>query len=434
MTSTHYLTSKHYLLPTMTNVQKISYPKSSIKYYSLFVIFIFIIYPFAALPLIIYEIYKGKRYAFSLLAIYIGYFALLYPPAGDLYRYRNDYYEYKDISFEYFKSLLIFNLDYCLSFLLFLLGKLNIPSDFSRFIYAWIGSELLFDIFYDITHNFRQKKPNKTFILFIIYWLYASFTALMYRHGFSSALFSYGFYSMYYKHQKIQSYLLLVLAALNHFSYIVFILAIIAQKCLSFKGNRILSIICVICMFSLSADFLSSFISSLPLPEFATQRLLAYTEGYWAQEFVEDLSFKGNILRLFNKMRILSLIAIYICCFTQDSQSGFLSIGLCICALFSMSNTILSRFEVALLVPFMINFLNLAISDRLTNYKKTTKLFLLIGLFSAFTSFWSHRREYSISYEYKLFLPTSINIISTHYSQNWVNDHIYDNGEPIGLY
>lgn len=418
----------------MATIVKKACPSKTLSYNSLFVIFIFIVYPFAALPFIIYEIYKGKRYAFSLLAIYIGFYALLYPPAGDLYRYRNDYYVYQNISFKYFRSLLIFNLDYTLSFLLFFLGKLNIPSDFSRFIYAWIGSELLFHIFYDITHNIRHIKPNKTLMLFIVYWLYVSFIVLMYRHGFSSALFSYGFYSLYYKHQKTQSYILLILSVLNHFSYLAFVLAIIVQKTLSFKGNRVLSITCLICMFFLSADLLSSFISSLPLPEFATQRLLAYTEGYWAQEFVEDLSIKGNMLRLFNKMRILSLIIIYICCYRKNSQSGFLSLSLCICALFSMSNTILSRFEVALLVPFMINFLNLAINDCIKSYQNTIKLFIFIGLFSALTSFWSHRREYSISYEYKLFLPTSINIISTQYNQNWVNNHIYDNGEPIGLY
>ena len=118
---------------------------------AIFIILLFFIFPLLSLPLILNKIYLGKRYAFTLLALYIGCFGLLYPPAGDLYRYRNDYFLYENLDFSTFISFASLRMDYFLALLLYTLSNFNIENDISRFIYAWIGSELIFSIFYNQT-------------------------------------------------------------------------------------------------------------------------------------------------------------------------------------------------------------------------------------------------------------------------------------------
>lgn len=400
----------------------------------LFTILVFLIYPFAALPLIFIEIYNGKRYAYTLLAIYIGFFALLYPPAGDLYRYREDYLLYKNESFSTFITLLALKLDFILSFLLYLLSNLNVSCDFARFIYTWIGSELLLHIFYDMSTNYRRQNPKRAFILFLIYWLYLNFIVLMYRHGLSSAFFAYGYYCLYYRNKKGIAGVMFILAILNHFSYIVFVAGIIFQRLLKFEGNKWISLACILFFLFCSFDMISSIIEKLPLPDYIQKHLLAYTNGFWAQEFLETQSLKNMILTWTNKFRLISLFSLYILYYQKSNVSGFLTIATIILMLSNVSATISARFEIAMLLPFLIFCFDLVITQKISRYIIFKKAFMYIGMLYLFTSFWSHRREYSISQEYKIFLPTSYNILSSTYSQTWVDSHIDSKGEPIGLY
>lgn len=397
-------------------------------------ILVFLIYPLAALPLIFSEIYKGKRYAFSLLAIYIGYFALLYPPAGDLYRYREDYFLYSGESFSTFIAYLTFKLDFVLSFLLYILGFLSIPSDISRFIYTWLGSELLLHIFFDMSNDTRKKNPRKVFVLFIIYWLYVNFIVLMYRSGLSSALFAFGYYNLYYKNNKKLATIVFLITILNHFSYIVFLFCIVFQRFFKFTGNKRISLVCIILFLFFSFDMVSSIIEKLPLPEYIQRHLLAYTSGYWAQEFLEEQSLKNLILTWTNKFRLISLFLMFLHFFKKSPVAGFLTFSTIVLMFSNVSGVISARFEIALLLPFLIYSMDLIVYGKIPKLRKIKRIFTFIGLLYIFTSFWSHRREYSISYEYKLFLPTSFNILTTTYSQSWVDKHIDNKGEPIGLY
>ena len=58
-------------------------------------ILIFIIYPVLSFPFILKGILKRERWAYLLGAIFMGYMGMLYPPAGDMYRYAEDFNLYK---------------------------------------------------------------------------------------------------------------------------------------------------------------------------------------------------------------------------------------------------------------------------------------------------------------------------------------------------
>ena len=59
-----------------------------------FLIILFVLYPFATLPFLFIKIIERKKYAFVLLAIFMGLCAILYPPLGDLYRHSLRYFSY----------------------------------------------------------------------------------------------------------------------------------------------------------------------------------------------------------------------------------------------------------------------------------------------------------------------------------------------------
>lgn len=54
------------------------------------VIGLFILNPGLSLPLVFWQIYRGHKYAFILLALFLSMWAYLLAPIGDMYRYSMD--------------------------------------------------------------------------------------------------------------------------------------------------------------------------------------------------------------------------------------------------------------------------------------------------------------------------------------------------------
>ena len=58
-------------------------------------LFLFFFSPLCALPCIFVEIYNRKKYAITLLSLFLAICAYMYIPSGDLYRYWLRYKEYE---------------------------------------------------------------------------------------------------------------------------------------------------------------------------------------------------------------------------------------------------------------------------------------------------------------------------------------------------
>ena len=61
---------------------------------------LFFILPFISIPILLIEIYNGRKYALYLLAIFMGVLSMFYFPSGDQYRYMQDLLLYRGASFE----------------------------------------------------------------------------------------------------------------------------------------------------------------------------------------------------------------------------------------------------------------------------------------------------------------------------------------------
>ena len=114
-------------------------------------ILIFIIYPILSFPFILKGILKRERWAYLLGAILMGYIGMLYPPAGDMYRYAEDFNLYKELDWEYFWIFMALKFDYFLPLLSWILGKLGAYPESTRFLFVACSYYLLLDLYHDIT-------------------------------------------------------------------------------------------------------------------------------------------------------------------------------------------------------------------------------------------------------------------------------------------
>lgn len=129
------------------------------------VISVFIIYPLGSVPLILVDIYNKRKYAFILLAIFMGLWAMLYYPFGDQYRYFNNFERYFYLDFnEAFLfniasefSLYTINL---IDYFLFEYSKAGLHFEGFRFLLVFIAYLLTFHVHWNIDSEYFLSKRN----------------------------------------------------------------------------------------------------------------------------------------------------------------------------------------------------------------------------------------------------------------------------------
>ena len=132
-------------------------------------ILIFIIYPILSFPFILKGILKRERWAYLLGAILMGYIGMLYPPAGDMYRYAEDFNLYKELDWEYFWIFMALKFDYFLPLLSWILGKLGAYPESTRFLFVACSYYLLLDLYHDITlSNKDMTRRTRVYSLILL--------------------------------------------------------------------------------------------------------------------------------------------------------------------------------------------------------------------------------------------------------------------------
>lgn len=396
-----------------------SYTKShvnSVKNWreALFVVILFAIYPILSLPFIFIEIYNKKRYAFSLLAIFIGYMGLLYPPFGDFYRYAEDCELYALCSFDELMEVTTLKMDYLFPIFLWTLGKLHIPSDFGRFITTWLSFQLLLSVIYDIIKSPAVSNKKCLFIV-IAFLCFSPFYNYLTRFDFSRALFIYSSYKLIICKNK-KSLLLLVIAVLNHFSYIVLALVLVCYFLFHYKPSRRIVLWSVLLSFIFSFDVFTPIIAMLPLDPYVVDHLFEYIDGYWANEYVSS----GSIF--FQILLVISKIGFYFCwLFIYFKYKGteweryitYLLILLLICSPFK---GIYNRYYSVAVIVMLLDVLHFFAYNIV---KKNTKiLFCAVCSFLLIIGLWSVRRQLSISQERLIFAP-GYKIVTHSYDASW---------------
>lgn len=388
-------------------------------------IVLFVIYPLLALPFIFIEIYNRRRYALSLLAIYLGYFAMLYAPTGDLYRYFQDFTFYQNLSFAEFKLSMSNKMDFMQPFLFWGMAKLGFTCDATRFLYVYISSELLFSIYYDITEKSKNSQIVNLLLLLLLL-LFVKYERFTVRFGMSTMFFTFGWYKILFCNKKWY-WLLILLSILNHFSFILPVMAFVGARIINFQPKRWVFICLFIGSFILSGDYLSGIISLLPFDENIINHLLAYTDGYWAGEFLDDHSARFSLGRNLLKLPYFIFTFLLIKDYEVNKITGTIVASMLLLFVFAAFITIQSRLQQVYVFQALIYLLSKG--DSYLKCKKHIIYAFSLGFIYLFLCTWTMRRELSLSQEKKLLYPT-YSIWTSPFTEEWVDYKVFTDGAP----
>lgn len=392
-----------------------------------FVILLFLISPLLSLPFIFIEIYNKKRYAQSLLAIFMGFAAFLYPPLGDLYRHTKAYFDF--IIYPEKLGLTIEQKgDFLLYIISYLFGYLGIKFEFVRFIFITISYEIIFWIFRDIIKR-RNELKNNYFKIFLIFYFCLPFIYLTsgLRQWEGNCLFVLGIYLLCNK-RKI-GLIPLLLSVCLHISFIIYIFIFLPIVIFKYKiTNRISIILIGLIIIFLNPLTINLLLDLLSLPDILKRMILLYIEGKWNGEVFEENNFKFKMLLQFK------IAMVYPFLFLPFLLQNNLYTGiarLCIpIFIFGLmfSYSIYDRFaEIIFLLGFS-SFILYYKKIKSIFFKRIIKLVLFLTILSFSSQIYRQQRTLSLSREYYLACPAPI-IFLNHYDKIW----IYNNVEKRGF-
>ena len=140
-------------------------------------------------------------------SVFVGFLGILYPPFGDMYRYALDFEEYANSNLNNFLFLLSIKFDYLYSIISFSLGRLGCSSDIMRFLYNFVGTLLLSNLYLMIvSDNSELVKDRKLKIYSLFVFIPFTIGLFLFRYNFSIVLFIYGVYLVCYKRKKMVGY------------------------------------------------------------------------------------------------------------------------------------------------------------------------------------------------------------------------------------
>ena len=384
----------------------------------------FIIYPLLSIPGIMIEIARNKKYAYILLAIFMGYIGMLYTPAGDFYRYVLDFTSYKTESYDSIKSIIMSGNDFIQPMLFWIIAKLGMSSDATRFVYNLLGYLLLFSM----VRKYTEKAPtnNSRFNLFIIVIMMVSFRLFLSRYGLSTILFVYGVFNIF--EGKNKGWIYLVISFLHHFAFAVLFIVFVIFWIFRYKGNKYFTLILLISSFIFTSDILSPILESLAGSVPIVNHILYYVDGYYANEYLEDHSVRFRIMTMLSSFGYYSLLLFFYFSFRKSEYSGFIDTLLLLIVIVSPFQGICGRFILVAQIFLLLYFVRY-ISQNGYPGRHVKNYFIITSLLLLFINIWGARRELYLSNENRILLP-SVFIWNAEFSNEWIDMNISSDGAP----
>lgn len=398
-----------------------------VKKYTLLSVFAFAILPLYSTPLIIVGMLNRQRWAFVLWACFMGFIGILYPPSGDLYMYTQDFLLYKDCDFNSFLELQRLNFDFVLPSISFLLGKLGLPFDLSRFFYNFVSYYLIGDMFLMISGENKHLKGNK-YIYALLAFLTISVSLYLFRFFFSMVLLAYGVYKIVYQGKK-SGYIYLLLSCLNHFSFIIFVFVFLLSRFRLFYFHKTALLLLFVFIFLIDGSLVLSIFQYFPIE--IIERFIVYLDGYWAGEFLNDTSIKYRIMVLLQSLVAYIGCYVYFMSYDKKYMKYCLHINayLLLVLLASPFATMYGRFLVVLLLVMKTYFLSVYDGTRVM---RRNLIILFCGaMLSNAVSLWSIRRGLEVSELSMLLYANSYQIMSHSYDETWIANNIDGEGAII---
>ncbi len=389
--------------------------------------FFFLFFPLYTTPWIIQGMIRLQKWAYILWAVFMGLLGILYPPTGDFYRYQMDYYTSLKLDFNTFIYFAGLKFDYILSFLSYYLGVFNLNFDLSRFIYNFIAYCLLGKLFMDLI----QDNPNlygSTKMRFRILILLFSFSipTYLYRYGLSTAMFLYGAYYVSVRGQRTK-WVFIILAVLNHFSFIVFLAIFIFHRFTFFNWKK--SVVIGILIFSLffSAIDVSSIFYMLPIN--IIERYSIYIDGYYAADYLEDFSWKLKLSIIIGKLSCYIICFFYIIFYTEEHKklnslvNGILLLVVISTPFATIHERILGVFTLAATIHILYYY------KETTRYWNCIRIMFYCQVLSIIMGAWTIRRQLAISDISHIAYQSTFQVFMHTYDAKWLDNFVFKDGD-----
>lgn len=403
--------------------------KSSTRKINIGLILLALFYPILSLLGIKSKLKKGNWETYVMLAMILGIYGYLYPPVGDMYRYAQDFEIYSDLSFTQFvTTALIYNKDFFLPLLDWLLAQIGLVNDWTRFFFVFFGSLLTFRVFYSIREKSEIRDSYAAVTMFLVYLLLMNINFMLFRFGLSMCFFVYGYYMLFYENSR-SGYLWAALALFCHFGILPLLLPLVISRTLNYNGSKSLSIILMVLILFADIDVADQIIQKLPISNSMVDHLSVYSSGFWKEDYLQEVSLNYKIFQVLNKIGYYALFLFYIKYHTPSKISGFIDMVLVVMVVISPMKAVLGRFVIALNFILAINFISIMFNKwRVIKFQRIKEIFLYIGIFITMVSIYAKRRELALSDEYLILTPTAM-IVNHSYDNHWINTNVYANGD-----
>lgn len=378
-------------------------------------IILFILYPFATLPFLFIKIIERKKYAFVLLAVFMGLCGILYPPLGDLYRHSLRYFSYFNENGNnwYVDDNLK---DYFLPIITMVFANLKIPFEFVRFLFITISYLLIFKLF---LFTYKKNKIHNGYPkLFIVSFLSVPFIYIVtgLRYGFSLCIFVYGIFMLCNKN-RLGWGIILLSVSIHIFMLLPFLITLVA-RIYPYRINKItMSILSILGLF-VSNTVIIYFVNMLIGETAINKAIIDYTVGN--AYFVDSRSLFGIIAKILECITVLPLTY---CLYRYKIENCFLNNLFCI---FIMGFCVMSSFfvftmRILLLFVLLFFFIYLYNAEKRKKYVLQNVL-LLSSLISASVYLYGYREELTKSQFPMIFISPTPIILSISYSEQWINN------------
>ena len=386
-----------------------------------------LLYPILSLPKIINEIYKGRYYSLHYLSFFMGLVAYLFAPTGDTYEYYKDYLKYQTISFSDYIGILQFDIVH--ETILYFFARCNIYFGFFRFFIAFICYELIFSVYKTVIRETNIGFNNTgRFWVFLFFFFVVGFATFLrgIRFNFALAIFFYGYCCMFYNKRLLRGILFMLITALTHYSLIPIVIPTVLIYYLPFNVKKKTVFLLLVILYVLSSTLLVSVIEMMKLGVELKERLDFYTTGYWAGDVLGDHSLKFRYAQILVRLTFYPLILLYIFKIKSIRDYGLYSFMLLVLIIVADMNTIFNRYSFFSIFAFIVPYL---INRDFSYLKRDFYILLIISFISYSASVFSFRRELSVGKVERIFYMPLPGILLTTYDKQWINSHMYDNGD-----
>jgi|GEM_PF-6414903 len=392
---------------------------------------LFLLFPVASLPFILYGIYNREKVAYVLFCLFMGLIGFLYSPFGDLYRYHLMFESIKHMSL-----VGIFNkynaqetADYVLPLITWCVGQFGLPVDWVRFLFNALGFGIVCSMHNTLCSYNTYNNRTSNFFCFLSLWFVTGAVYMLYRWGFAVNLFVWAVCIIEIKHKKT-GWFVIALAGLCHSALWFIIIIYLIYRIRKYVFSKTVLIVFFIITLFASMSFVAQLFENFDILGIYDRFIIYVSEGaYWNSGYLNDRSDRKIIYDNISNIPIyiawiLIILdgkksqpikwVIHMMCFVLVIIAGFPNLTLRITAIFSKLFVVYFFYN-----TLFINF-----------YSKKRAVFTLILAISFMSNIYgTQKRSFIWGNTGKIFYSSLYQIVSSPYGDSWMFENINNIGD-----